>query len=77
VQAKSKQMAPPTRTIHLWCPHGGGRVRLRWMHADGERVNSMLTSTQKIRAHWRHPVFFSCKEVGGFWTSISSIFSTM
>jgi len=21
--------------IHLWCPHRGGGVRLRWMHADG------------------------------------------
>jgi len=32
----------------------------------GERVSYMWTSTQKIWAHWRHPVFFSCKEVGIF-----------
>jgi len=31
----------------------------------GERVSSMWTSTQKIRALWHHPVFFSCKEVCG------------
>jgi len=29
-------------------------------------VSSMWTSTQKLRAYWRHPVFFSCKEVGVF-----------
>jgi len=37
----------------------------------------MWTSIQKIKAHLRHPVFFSCKEVGGLfhvdgmWTSTS------
>jgi len=51
-------------------------VRLRWTHGDGEGVSSMWTSTQKIRAqshHWHHPVFFSCKEVGIFYTRISSL----
>ena len=42
-------------------------VRLSWMPADGwEGVRAMWTSTQKIRAHWRHSVFFSSKEVGAF-----------
>jgi len=43
-----------------------GGARLRWTHADGVGVSSMWTSIQKIRAHWRHPVFFSCKEVSIF-----------
>jgi len=44
---------------------GGKGFRLIWMPANGrERVSSMWTSTQKIRAHWRHPGFFSSKEVG-------------
>jgi len=60
--------------IHLWRPHGGEEVvRLRWTHVDGgEEPSPMWTSTQKIkiRVHWHHPVFFSCKEVGIFrlWT---------
>src|SRR6218665_1418615 len=35
----------------------------------------MWTSTQKIkiRVHWRHTVFFSCKEVGVFFTRILSL----
>jgi len=51
--------------------HTEGGVRFRWTNADGERVSSMWTSTQKIWTHWHHPVFFSCKEVGIF-TRISS-----
>src|SRR6218665_2067663 len=35
-------------------------------------VSSIWTSTQKIRAHIRHPVF-SCKEVGISFTRISSL----
>jgi len=54
----------------------GEGVRLRWTHVDGWRGSSpMWTSTQKIkiRVHWRHPLFFSCKEVGVFFTRISSL----
>jgi len=50
---------------------GGGQA-----HVDGGRGSSpMWTSTQKIkiRVHWHHPVFFSCKEVGLFFTRISSL----
>jgi len=32
----------------------------------GGAVSSMWMSTRKFRAHCRHPVFFSCKEVGVF-----------
>jgi len=41
----------------------------------GEGVCPMWTSTQKIniRVHWRHPLFFSCKEVGVFFTRILSL----
>ena len=42
----------------------------------GERGSSpMWTSTQKIkiRVHWRHTVYFSCKEVGVIFTRISSL----
>ena len=64
-------------TIHLRRPHGRGRgVRLRWTHVDGVGGSSpMWMSTQKIkiRVHWRHPVFFSCKEVGVLYTRISSL----
>jgi len=40
----------------------------------GRGVSPMWTSTQKIkiRVHWRHPVFFSCKEVCVFFIRISS-----
>src|SRR6218665_2639783 len=43
-------------------------ARLRWMHADWGMVSSMWmsTHTHTIRAQRRHPVFFSCKEVGIF-----------
>ena|SRR6218665_2438322 len=54
----------------------GRGVRLRWTHVDGGRGSSpMWTSTHKlkIRVHWRHTVFFSCKEVGIFFTRISSL----
>ena len=57
--------------IHLWRPHEGGG--LRWTHVDGGRGSSpMWTSTQKIkiRVHWRHTLFFSCKEVGVLFTRI-------
>jgi len=34
-----------------------------WLRWTGS--SPMWTSTQKIkRVHWRHPIFFSCKEVG-------------
>jgi len=41
----------------------------------GRGLSPMWTSTQKmkIRVHWRYPVFFSCKEVGVFFTRISSL----
>src|SRR6218665_1309601 len=54
----------------------GEGVRLRWTYVDGGRGSSpMWTSTQtiKIRAHRRHTVFFSCQEVGVFFTRISSL----
>ena len=61
----------------LWGhPFMGEGVRLRWTHVDGGGGSSqMWTSTQKIkiRVHWRHTVFFSCKEVGVFFTRISSL----
>jgi len=31
--------------IHLWCPHGGGWVRLQWTHVDGG--SSMCMSTKR------------------------------
>ena len=36
---------------------------------DGEGSSPMWTSAQKIniRDHWRHPAFFSCKEIGVFY----------
>jgi len=34
------------------------------MLTEGEGVSPIWKSTQKIRAHSRHPAFFSCKEVG-------------
>jgi len=51
--------------IHLWRPHGGGQAHV---DACGRGSSPMWTSTQKIkiRVHWRHTVFFSCKEVGVF-----------
>jgi len=58
--------------IHLWLPHGEGRGS----GSGGCMWSSPLwTSTQKIkiRVCWRHPVFFSCKEVGVFFTRISSL----
>src|SRR6218665_3535115 len=47
----------------------GGRM---W---TGRGSSPMWTSTQKIkiRVHRRHTVFFSCKEVGVFFTRISSL----
>jgi len=41
----------------------------------GRGSNPMWTSTQKIkiRVHRRHPVFFSCTEVGVFLNKISSL----
>jgi len=56
-------------TIHLWSPRRGGSGPSRRMQAA---VSSIWTSTQKIRAHIRHPVF-SCKEVGISFTRISSL----
>jgi len=42
---------------------GKGQAHLQACERSERRVSSMWTSTQKIRAHWRHPVSFSCKEV--------------
>ena len=53
-----------------------GHPFMTYTRRDGGRgSSSMWTSTQKIkiRVHWRHPVFFSCKEVGVFFTRISSL----
>ena len=49
----------------------GGRM---WTGGGGGS-SPMWTSTQKIKlkVHWRHTVFFSCKEVGVFFTRISSL----
>ena len=51
--------------IHLWRPHGGGQAQVDARMTQW-RVSSIWTSTQKIRAHWHHPVIFSCKEVDVF-----------
>jgi len=56
-------------TIHLWRPHRGEGVR-RTHPVEGSAPCGR--SHRKIRTHWRHPVF-SCKEVGVFWTRISSL----
>ena len=54
--------------INLWRPHGGGRSQAQVDACGrGRGISVMWTSTQKFRAHWRHPVFFSCKEVGIFY----------
>jgi len=53
-------------------------VKLRWTHLD-EGASALMEgsapcgrpSIQKIRAHWRHPVF-SCKAFGAFCSRISS-----
>jgi len=44
--------------IHLWRPHGGGGRGTAQVVAyeRGRGVSSTWTSTQKIRAHWRHTV---------------------
>ena len=49
--------------IHLWRPHGEGHAQVDAC-GRGRGSSPMWTSTQKIkiRIHWRHPVFFSCKE---------------
>jgi len=54
-----------------WRGEGSGSGGRMW--TGGSRP--MCTSTQKIkiRVHWHHPVFFSCKEVGVFFTQISSL----
>ena len=46
----------------------GEGVRLKWTHADGGGVKPHVGVHPEIktRVHWRHPVFFSCKEVGVF-----------
>jgi len=54
-------------------PHGGGGGQAK---VDGGRGSiPMWTSTQKskIWVHWRHTVFFSCKEVGTFFTRFFSL----
>jgi len=38
----------------------------------GEGDKTSVDVKQRIRAHWHHLVFFSCKEVGVFWTRVSS-----
>jgi len=55
-------MGPSIYDVHT----EGEGFWLRWTPVDWRGVRAMWTSTQKIRAYWRHPVFFSCKEVGGF-----------
>jgi len=50
--------------IHLWRPHGGG---------GGSSPMWKSTQKIKIRVQWRHIVFFSCKEVGIFFTRILSL----
>jgi len=51
---------------------GSGPCGRMWTGGGG---SPMWTSTQKIkiRVHWRHTVFFSWKEVGVFFTRISSL----
>ena len=49
---------------------GSGSSERIW--TGGGRVTPMSTQKIKIRVHWHHPVFFSCKEVGVFLTRISS-----
>ena len=54
----------------------GEGVRLRWTHVDegrGVKPHEDYTLKIKIRVHWRHTVFFSCKEVFVFFTRISSL----
>ena len=44
-------------------------VRLRWAHVDGGRWGPAPCGRphRKLKlVHWRHTVFFSCKEVGVF-----------
>jgi len=58
--------------INLWRPHGGGRSQAQVDACGrGRGISVMWTSTQKFRAHWRHPVFFSCKEVGIFYQNFA------
>jgi len=57
-------MGPSIYDVHT----EGGQV-----HVDGEGISSKWPSTHKIRALWRHCIFFSCKEVGVFCTRISSL----
>jgi len=63
--------------IHLWRSHGEGRGSggRMWTGEGVHRSSPMWTSTQKIkiRVHWCHTVFFSCKKVGIFFTKISSL----
>jgi len=51
--------------------HGADGFLLRW---TGEGSSPMWMSTQKSKnkVHGCHPVFFSCKEVGVFFTRILS-----
>src|SRR6218665_1839481 len=53
---------------------GGGQAQVDAC-GRGRGSSPMRTSTQKIkiRVHRRHTVFFSCKEVGIFFTRISSL----
>src|SRR6218665_64559 len=53
---------------------GGGQAQVDAC-GRGRGSSPMWTSTQKIkiRAHRRHTVFFSCKEVGVFFARISSL----
>ena len=57
--------------IHLWRSHGVEVSRAQVDACTG--VNLTWRSTEKIRAQWCHPVFFSHKGVGIFCTRISSL----
>jgi len=48
----------------------GGRMRTR---GGGSAQCGRPHRKILIRANLRHPVFFTCKEVGIFWTRISSL----
>ena len=68
--------APSIFDVHM--EEGEGQAQVDACGRGGE-LGATWTSTQKIRAHWRHPVFFSCKDVGFFgqefrlWTGMKSI----
>ena len=62
--------------IHLWRPHGGKRCQAQvdacGRGEEGKRQVDILSHPHR-KLHWRHPIFSSCKEVGVYWTRISSL----